>query len=464
MSTANILSANGENISKCGELIRKGKLVAFPTETVYGLGANALDFDSVLKIYETKQRPLTDPVIVHVANIESSFDLINPSEKERKIYEYLASEFWPGPLTLVMKKSDRIHIDMTAKTGYVGIRIPDHEIALNLIRSSGCPIAAPSANMFNHVSPTTAIHVFNDFFDKDVTILDEGNSTLGIESTVLKITETQLLIFRLGSLPKSKIEEVLKKSNLTENLEIIVVKKVIKENENAISPGQFIKHYAPKIESFILKKKIEISEFCNKNNDQIIKKTSGNAKNYEKMGDDQWRMKCKQNEFCCGNNKTENKLTGDDSVKKGREIKMENNVNENNCQTKEIDQINELKKCDDKSADLENSKMETNNSLKLSDFNLKQCILLDFGNIHFSLSHKMKAYYSLSDEFSLSEAMFKLYWTLREAENIPDCDAIFVVDLRENEDQVKSGLEYIDCVYDKIYRACSGCFVVDNLS
>ena len=163
---AKILKSTDENISMCGELIRKGELVAFPTETVYGLGANALDFNSVLKIYETKQRPLTDPVIVHVDTLEKSFDLINPTQIEMEIYKFLADQFWPGPLTMVLRKSDKIHIDMTAKTGFVGIRIPNHKTALQFIRESDRPIAAPSANVFNHVSPTTASHVFNDFFDK----------------------------------------------------------------------------------------------------------------------------------------------------------------------------------------------------------------------------------------------------------------------------------------------------------
>ncbi len=160
-----ILELSQENLKVCGEKIRQGKLVAFPTETVYGLGANAFDKEACLNIYKTKKRPLSDPLIVHIAEKNDIFELVRFKEKEKEIYECLASKFWPGPLTMIFEKSDKIPMELTAGTGFIGIRNPDHKTALNLIKISKRPIAAPSANLFNHVSPTTAKHVFNDFFD-----------------------------------------------------------------------------------------------------------------------------------------------------------------------------------------------------------------------------------------------------------------------------------------------------------
>lgn len=362
MSSAIILKINDENIQKCGKLISEGKLVAFPTETVYGLGANALDFNAVLKIYETKQRPLTDPVIVHVADIESSYPLINLTPKELSIFKFLGKTFWPGPLTLVVRHSDSIHPGLAANTGFVGIRIPDHKLALALIKESKVPIAAPSANMFNHISPTTAAHVFNDFFDKDVIILDDGNTTLGIESTVVKITEDELIIYRLGSLPKVKIEQALQKNPLFNEIKVKVVKKIVKESENVICPGQFIKHYSPNVASFLLTKRKEL---------------------------------CSQN---------------------------------------------------------------------LSSFDLKKSAIVDIGNSNEGLKKVFLEVFSLSKNFSLKETMHRFYYVLREAENVPDCQNIFIVDLANMEDSKFIESEYLDCIVDKMFRSCSGVYVFDDLN
>lgn len=178
-------------IRMASELLKQGKLVSFPTETVYGLGANALNSEACKLIFTTKGRPLTDPLIVHVHSLEHGLSLIDQSqEKVVSLFKTLANKYWPGPLTMVVKANlDIIPSMVTAETGYVGIRMPNNEIALDLIKTSGLPLAAPSANKFGHVSPSKAEHVYSDFHkDSEVFIIDGGACSFGIESTVLKIT------------------------------------------------------------------------------------------------------------------------------------------------------------------------------------------------------------------------------------------------------------------------------------
>ena len=152
-----------------------------PTETVYGLGANALDAEACKSIFTTKGRPLTDPLIVHVHSIEQALDLADASEDVMMLFKVLAARFWPGPLTMVVKANlQKVPMMITADTGYVGLRMPNNEIALALLKESGVPIAAPSANKFGHVSPSKAEHVYNDFYlDSEVTILDGGPCNFG---------------------------------------------------------------------------------------------------------------------------------------------------------------------------------------------------------------------------------------------------------------------------------------------
>ena len=170
--------------------------MGMPTETVYGLGANALNVDACKSIFEAKGRPLTDPLIVHVHSIDQALGLIDHehvnSEKIMKIFSLLAQKFWPGPLTSIVKANLKVIPSLiTAETGFVGLRMPSCDIAQELLKVSGLPIAAPSANKFGHVSPSKAEHVYNDFYlDSDVTILDGGACSFGIESTVLKIVDT----------------------------------------------------------------------------------------------------------------------------------------------------------------------------------------------------------------------------------------------------------------------------------
>jgi L-threonylcarbamoyladenylate synthase len=214
------------------EVIRAGGLVAFPTETVYGLGANALDPAAVEKIFEAKGRPKTSPLIVHVASVEAARKL---SSEWSATAEALAQRFWPGPLTLVVPKSPIIPDIVTAGLPSVGLRIPAHPVALKLLRASGLPIAAPSANRFTELSPTTAEHVRQSFGDR-FPILDGGPSQVGIESTVFDVAHLRIL--RPGMVTREQIEEVVGPVGIGG------------ETANA-SPGQHPKHYQPKTRTIL---------------------------------------------------------------------------------------------------------------------------------------------------------------------------------------------------------------------
>jgi L-threonylcarbamoyladenylate synthase len=184
-----------DDIQKAAQLIRSGELVVFPTETVYGLGANALDPTAVRKIYALKGRPANSPLIVHVSSIAEARELAAewPEDAER-----LAREFWPGPLTIVLPKKPIIPDEVTAGLPTVGLRMPRHPVALALLREAGVPIAAPSANRFAQLSPTTAQHVREAFGDETPFLLDGGPCEVGLESTVIAVTRDGLEVLRPG--------------------------------------------------------------------------------------------------------------------------------------------------------------------------------------------------------------------------------------------------------------------------
>jgi len=184
-----------EDIQRAAEILRGGGLVVFPTETVYGLGANALDKAAVRKIYALKGRPATSPLIVHVGSVGGARELAAewPDEAER-----LAGEYWPGPLTLVVPKKSVIPDEVTAGLTTVGLRMPRHPVALELLRAAQVPIAAPSANRFTRLSPTTAEHVREAFGDETPFLLDGGPCEVGLESTVIAVTKDGLEVLRPG--------------------------------------------------------------------------------------------------------------------------------------------------------------------------------------------------------------------------------------------------------------------------
>ncbi len=217
------------NVHTAAQFIRDGKLVAFPTETVYGLGANALNPLAVAQIFELKQRPSFDPLIVHIANLLQLEELVvNPDARALR----LAEKFWPGPLTMVLPKSSSVPNIVTSGLPTVGIRMPSNELALELIRLSNCPIAAPSANKFGRISPTTAAHVRKQLPNVDY-ILDGGKTTVGIESTIIKLTQYGFQILRNGIITQ-------------EELEAIVPFDGRSKVEKFSAPGMLKSHYSPR--------------------------------------------------------------------------------------------------------------------------------------------------------------------------------------------------------------------------
>lgn len=223
-------------ISRAAEALREGKLVAFPTETVYGLGANALDAGAVTRIFHAKGRPPINPLIVHIADIPSAIQLVVewPDSAEK-----LARQFWPGPLTLVLPKRGVIPDVVTAGGKTVALRIPAHPVALALIREAGVPIAAPSANRSSRISPTHAEHVVRDLGGRIEMVLDAGPTMGGLESTVLDLTTAPARLLRPGLITPSQIEEVIGP---------IVLDRRARGREGAAlrSPGMLPRHYAPR--------------------------------------------------------------------------------------------------------------------------------------------------------------------------------------------------------------------------
>jgi len=219
-----------QEIEKAGGVIRQGGLVAFPTETVYGLGANALDPIAVAKIFASKERPSFDPLIVHIASMDQ-LERLTRIQDER--IARLARAFWPGPLTLVLPKSELVPDIVTSGLDTVGIRMPDHPVALALIDASGCPLAAPSANKFGKLSPTRAEHVRKQLPMIDQ-VLDGGITRVGIESTVITLHADGFAVLRQGIITEEELEKVVQKSASASTRE-----------EQVAAPGHIQSHYSP---------------------------------------------------------------------------------------------------------------------------------------------------------------------------------------------------------------------------
>ena len=238
----NIKTINEESrvaIKEAAEILKKGGLVAFPTETVYGLGADALNSKAVEKIYLAKGRPSDNPLIVHISGIDDLEKLISVKSKDVDI---LAETFWPGPLTMVLPKKDFIPYITTGGLDTVAVRMPDNPIALELIRQAGCPVAAPSANISGRPSPTKGDHVVQDLFGKVDVIIRGDDCKIGIESTVLDMTTSEPMILRPGIVTPEELEGALGKR--------IIVDGPLDSFPR--SPGMKYTHYAPKAEMLIL--------------------------------------------------------------------------------------------------------------------------------------------------------------------------------------------------------------------
>lgn len=229
---------------QAGKILREGGLVAFPTETVYGLGADALDEEASAKIYAAKGRPSDNPLIVHIADIEALYKLsCEVPDKALK----LADKFWPGPLTMILKKSDIVPDSITGGLGTVAIRMPSHKVAAELIRTSGVYIAAPSANTSGKPSPTRASHVIKDLSGKIDMIIEDDTVDIGVESTIIDLSEEVPTILRPGYITKEMFEEVIGGVRIdpaiTEGVKSGVVPK---------APGMKYKHYAPKADLILV--------------------------------------------------------------------------------------------------------------------------------------------------------------------------------------------------------------------
>ena len=240
-----------EGISEAAEILKGGGLVAFPTETVYGLGGNGLDKEAAKKIYAAKGRPSDNPLILHVSSIEEVYPLVKAlPEKAKKLME----AFWPGPLTLVLPKSDIVPKESTGGLETVALRSPENALTLDLIRACGFPIAGPSANLSGRPSPTEASHVFEDLGGRIEGILEDGAVGIGVESTIVDLSENCPTLLRPGAITIEDLEEVL-----GEKLAIdpTLLGKSLAEGFTPKAPGMKYRHYAPKAEMILFKKKEE---------------------------------------------------------------------------------------------------------------------------------------------------------------------------------------------------------------
>lgn len=228
-----------EYIEEAAEIIRNGQLVAFPTETVYGLGANALNAQACAEIFVVKGRPQDNPLIVHVSNLEMVKSLVTGWNKQA---ERCARAFWPGPLTLVLPKTAIIPDTVSAGLDTVGIRMPNNPVAIALIEKAGVPIAAPSANLSGKPSPTNGIHVWKDLQGRIPLILDGGVCDVGVESTVLDLTGEVPCILRPGGITRERLKEVLGEVSVDRP----------SENQPPKAPGMKYRHYAPKGDLYLL--------------------------------------------------------------------------------------------------------------------------------------------------------------------------------------------------------------------
>ena len=233
-----------EAIRQAAEIIKTGGLVAFPTETVYGLGANALSEDASVKIYAAKGRPSDNPLIVHICNKDMLYEITDNISDKAKL---LVNIFWPGPLTLVLKKKPIIPDVISGGLPTVAVRMPENNIALDLIEAAGVPIAGPSANSSSKPSPTLAEHVLSDLDGKIDMILDGGHTVYGLESTIVDVSGDTVRLLRPGAITTDMLEEAIG--------EVEICTEALREGDTPPAPGMKYKHYAPKAELFIIRAK-----------------------------------------------------------------------------------------------------------------------------------------------------------------------------------------------------------------
>jgi L-threonylcarbamoyladenylate synthase len=281
---AKYISSSEESMVQAGARLRSGYLVSFPTETVYGLGCHAIDPVAVQRVFDAKERPLSDPLIVHVNEAPDALKLWKASssttthdttsnDMEEKALRALTETFWPGPLTIVAKADDMVPSIIMANTGFVACRSPSHPVARALIEASGIPLAAPSANKFGHVSPTRASHVMDDLYMEDVWIvdpylekerIDDFSATqdnvvcdVGVESTVAKIemksdAKGQITILRHGAISAEELMKCIRDANLEAVFDVVEKMQATGDDVNHVAPGQTIRHYSPNVLSYMI--------------------------------------------------------------------------------------------------------------------------------------------------------------------------------------------------------------------
>ena len=238
------LNAEKQDIAKAGKLLKDGELVAIPTETVYGLAADALNGEAVANIFKAKGRPMDNPLIVHIADLAQVDDLV---AFVPPVLEDLAKAFWPGPLTVILEKSELIPDEVSAGLDTVAIRMPSHPVARAIIKAAGTPLAAPSANTSGMPSPTTAAHVLHDMDGKIAAVVDGGPCEVGVESTVLTLCTRVPRILRPGRVTPEDLFDVLGDIEVDD-----AVLGQLAEGAVAASPGMKYKHYSPKAEVYIV--------------------------------------------------------------------------------------------------------------------------------------------------------------------------------------------------------------------
>ena len=253
-----------KNAEIAGEILKNGGLAAIPTETVYGLGANAFDAEAVKNIFKAKGRPNDNPLIVHVADIQMVEKIVTEIPPKAKM---LMDAFWPGPLSIIMKKQDIIPDEVSAGLSTVAVRMPEHKVALEIIKASGVCVAAPSANTSGRPSPTEAKHVLADLGDKIDAIADGGRCRVGIESTVIDMTSPVPVILRPGGITANMIREVIGQIKAPEIR--------LKDDDTPKCPGMKYQHYSPEAEVYV----IECAKSIKKSEVEKIIDIYGNGKN-----------------------------------------------------------------------------------------------------------------------------------------------------------------------------------------
>ncbi len=251
-STLRLMAERAGDTGRAAAILRGGGTVAFPTETVYGLGASALQAAAVAKIFAAKQRPSWDPLIVHVSDEAMLLRVAEMRGEAGERAGRLIERFWPGPLTLLLPRTQEVPDAVTAGRARVGVRMPRHPVALRLIEATGLPLAAPSANRFGRTSPTTAAHVLRDLDGRIDAVLDGGPTTVGVESTVVDVCEWPMVVYRPGAVTLAMLAEVLGEVRMFERGGESAAP------ESLPSPGVGLRHYAPRARMVLLREMPEV--------------------------------------------------------------------------------------------------------------------------------------------------------------------------------------------------------------